>query len=463
MQRGFVIYENIADLHTPLMPLLISALTPWIPNGLKLAKLTLVALLSISALLTFIQGKRLSGWSGGLWAFGFFVVWSPAFGFEKLWYESFLTPLYLLLPFFYNPSGTGRSIKASLLLGFLGAIMVLFKQHAALVFGSFIAWDVLTTWYTQRTVKQRLGEIGWVGLTFVLTVLAYMVYQYSRAGSLANFFYWTIGYSLTSDYETLAAKLPTAFQMGVVASSCLVLPAAFFYCVESIRKRDNTWCNLGLALLLAVTSSVTAYPRFGFFHLQATLPWLALASALTISSVLWLEKKLRSFVMGILFALSIYWLITAGLAYRPVLSAPVSQHITEYSELQPLAKAIKKYIQQGDDVYIFPDDEATANLYYILKEKPPEFWIFHYSWYMSSAIKSHILAVLESDKPAWIIYFPQRWQAENYTPEIMVFIEKYYKPEAKSNLEMGGRAASQAGAVEIPKQVSEWQLCQARN
>jgi len=32
-----------------------------------------------------------------LWAAGFFVVWSPAMNFGKLWHESFLAPLYVLL------------------------------------------------------------------------------------------------------------------------------------------------------------------------------------------------------------------------------------------------------------------------------------------------------------------------------------------------------------------------------
>lgn len=430
LRRGFTMYENIADLHSPLMPLLIATLTPLIPDGLTLAKLVLVALLSLSTVLTFVVGWHKTGWLGGLWAACFFVVWSPTFGFGKLWHESFLTPLYLLLFLVYDASATRRSARSCLLIGFLGGIAVLLKQHAALVFAAFVVWNAFTTWHFHRSGSKLVRELGLMGLAAMLPVAAYTVYQYARVGSLGSFLYWTIGYQVTSDYASLAAQPPTIAQIGIIASSCLLVPAAIFCGVESKRKRDKTWLHLGLGLILLATSSATAYPLFSFFHLQAALPMLALVSALTLAYVLRPGIPGRFFALGIALALSAFWLITAGSAYRPVPDTQAPQFIWEYSDLVPLAQEVRQYIGPTDCIYIFPDDEATANLYYLLRCSPPRFWIFHYPWYMLDWIRDRIMETLDADPPEWIAYFPGRWDAENRAPEIMDYLQDHYRREA---------------------------------
>ncbi len=58
----------MGDQHIMLMPLLFVPLRLIIPDGLQLAKLVLVALISLSTLLTFVAGRRTAGWLGGLLA-----------------------------------------------------------------------------------------------------------------------------------------------------------------------------------------------------------------------------------------------------------------------------------------------------------------------------------------------------------------------------------------------------------
>lgn len=38
LQHGFIMYENIVDMHSPLMPMILAALVPLIPNGLRTRK-----------------------------------------------------------------------------------------------------------------------------------------------------------------------------------------------------------------------------------------------------------------------------------------------------------------------------------------------------------------------------------------------------------------------------------------
>ena len=71
----------------------------------------------------------------------------------------------------------------------------------------------------------------------------------------------------------------------------------------------------------------------------------------------------------------------------------------------PLARDIRQAVGEDACVYLFPDDEATANLYYLLGCHTPRFWIFHYPWYLTETIRGRILETLETDPPEWIVHF----------------------------------------------------------
>jgi hypothetical protein len=427
LHRGFVMYESIVDIHAPLMPLLIATLATLIEDGLKLGKLLLAALLSLTTLLTFLVVWRKAGWLYGLWAAGVLVIWSPTFGFGFLWHESFLAPLYLLMFLAYDASTERRSTMSCLFTGFLGGVAILFKQHAILVLAAFVSWSLFTNWHLRRSRSLLLREIGLLVLAATLPVLAYAVYQYSQADSLGGLFYWTVAYPLTSDFKSLAAQLPTLRQMEMLASSCLLVPAAIYSVVDSKRSGDKTWMHAGLGLTLVVASSATAYPRFEFFHLQATLPLLASVSAFAVAYLLGRARPIRLAFMAIVVALSAFWLMTAGSAYRLIMAPPALQPVRQYSELVPLAREIRQYIGPADCIYIFAEVEGNSNLYYLLRCLPPKFWIFHYPWNMEPWMRNQVIASLAVNPPKWIAYFPNRWNAGHNAPDIMQYLQDHYQ------------------------------------
>jgi hypothetical protein len=427
LRRGFVIYEGIADLHTPLMPLILATLAPLFRNGFDLAKLALIVLLSLTTLLTFFVGKQKIGWLGGLGAAFFLVIWSPAFGFGKLWHESFLAPIYLVWLLSCDAPAKPRRVKDVFLLGVLGGVSILIKQQAALVFAAFIVWNGFIHWSNQRSVQAALREAVLLGISALLPISIFCVYQYARAGSLTNFLYWTVGYPITSDYKTLTAIAPTLAQWRTMASSILLVPAAILCLIDSMRKGNQVWLSLAWGMILLATSSFTAYPRFNFFHLQASLPVLAFLSAQTFAYGLQPGQTNRTFPAGVAIALSFYWILTAGYAYRPVLHTEPQPLVFEYSDLVPLAEEIRQQIGPEDCIYIFPDDEATSNLYYLLDCLPPRFWIFHYPWYMLERIKHRILSTLAASPPEWVVYIPGRWGTESSAPEVVNYIHEHYE------------------------------------
>lgn len=437
LREGFLPYENIADQHSPLMPILLSGLTYICPDGLTLAKTVLVLLISLSTVLTFLAGRRTVGWLGGLCAAFFFVVWSPTFEFGKLWHETFLAPLYLLLLLFYDSCAPHHARKTLFLLGFAGGIAVLIKQHAAIVFVAFVIWHAVMNRRALRSFSVVLQDTVVIGLAAILPIMAFGVYHYLRAGTLANLLYWTIGFNIVSGYASVAAQPPTIAQVRALASACLLLPAAILGLIVSKRKDDRTWLNLGWGLILLAASSLTAYPRFELFHFQAALPVLAWLSSLALASALRpcssdaASQSRRYLATSVAIALSVFWIITAGSAYQSVFREDQPQQVAEYTNLVPLAGEIRQRIGPTDRIYVFPDNEASANLYYLVRCVPPKFWVFSHRWYMLEPVRSRIVRTLEEHPPEWIVYFPGRGNIENRAPEVVAYILDNYEPDAE--------------------------------
>ena len=436
LQNQMILYEHIADQHIMLMSLLLALLRLIIPDGLQLAKLALVALISLSTLLTFVAGRRTAGWLGGLLAACFFVAWSPVIGFGKLWYETFLAPLYALLLLLYEPSAGRRSTKRLLFLGLIGGSAMAIKQQAAVVVAAFVLWNAFTGWRAHRTKGEILRETGLMIGGALLPILALVVYQYARAGTLQGLWYWTVTYNLTSDYDTLAAISPTAAEIRLLACGFLLVPLAAITMLDQKRRGNTHWLSLGWGLLLFATGSLTAYPRFGFFHFQAALPALAWLSAVPLAGALQGGKEGRPFAAGVTAAVLVFWVVIAAPYYQPVVSAGEGRRIWEYSDLVPLAAEIRQEIGPTDCIYIFPDDESTANLYYLTRCKP-RFFVFSYPWYMIDTTRQRILAALEEDPPQWVVTFPGRWEIEKTAPEVMGYLEDHYRREVELNWAQG--------------------------
>ena len=427
MGQGHVLYEEIADLHTPVMPLFIQAVSPLVPDELRLAKLVLVSLLSLSTLVTFVAGWRTLGIWSGVCAAGMFVLWSPSFGFGKLWYESFLAPISLVWVLLYEPSARERSVRWWLGVGLLAGGSILIKQHALLPVLTFLGWMALTRRALGRPALAIVKEIAWVALGVVATAAACMAFQWLRAGTLKGFLYWTLFYNLTSDYKSLAAIPPKMVYFYRPAGSVIAIPAAIFCLVDCVRRRDRRGLQLGLGLALMVAAGASAWPRYNIFHLQPCLPLLAWLSVWSLRYGIDSRDVGRPFARGIALGLALFWILSAGQSYRQAFGPAQPREIQEYTPLLPLAEQLRGILGPTDSLVIFPDDEPFSNLYYLLRRPAPRFWIFHYPWYMTDENKAKILATLERDSPDWVLFRPERWGIQVSAPEIVDFLSERYE------------------------------------
>jgi hypothetical protein len=431
LSRGLVMYDNIGDLHTPLMPQFLSLLVPLFPNGFELARTVDVILVSLITVLTFFAARRLTGWLGAVWAAWFFTAWSPILDFSKLWHEVFLTVLYLAWLLVEGNGTKQRRPAVSIAFGFLAGVSALIKQQAGVAFLLFAAWRVFAGRSRREAGSGVWREIGFICLGAALPLAALLVHQVIRAGSLHELWYWTVAYHLSSEYTEMASQRPTLEQVGIIASALLLVPAAAMMAVQAKRRGHPSTRTFGILLVAVTAGTLTVFPRFEFYHLQPALPALAVLSAFTLSQVLHLHA-IRQFAAGTVFGLTLFWAVTTVVpAYRPVVRPQRERLIWEYSNLVPLSEQIRRHIGKAGTFYVFPDYEATSNLYYLLNSEPPPFWIFHYPWFLSGPIRTRILTSLDTFRPEWIVIFPHRIEALQQARDIQAYIDARYRYETR--------------------------------
>lgn len=440
MRQGYLLYEHIADEHMPLMYLLITVLQPLIPDGLVLAKTVLVSLISLSALLTFWAAKSARGDVTGLCAMLFFTIWSPVFGFGKLWHETFLTPIYILTVLMWRSSLL--EVKRTLITGLLLGLAALLKQHALAVILAVFLHRFLGWWHQRYPLRYLLLNMGLFAAGICTPLILFMLYHRITAGTLQDFLFWVISFSTINKYAQLAALSPSVAQLRILAPAYfLVIPF-----VLSLRQKDHKLNQELWVFLLLLVSHVTAYPRFGFFHLQPVLPVLAWISAIVTNRLLWsirngcTEERLIS--KGIVLSAFLFSLLYGGFSYWTSFFDKQPQKIYEYTDLLPLYEGIRQHIKPDERVYIFPDDEGTANLYYLLKSPPPKIWSpTSYPWFTIAELKPVLIETFQQWNPEWVIYFPERWGAEQHAWEILLIMqnrchltEKFFWAEGEVHL-----------------------------
>ena len=440
MRQGYLLYEHIADEHPPLMYLLLSAVQPFVPDGLVLAEIALISLIGITTLLTFWAGQHTGGWLAGVCSAFFFAIWSPVFGYGKLWHETFLAPLYTILLVQWHPSSSHRpNLRSSLVTGFLLGLALLIKQHAIAVVLGLVLWNAFTSWRTHRPIRPLLVETASIILATCLPIVVFTVYHLVQAGTIKNLVFWNITFSVVNNYTELAALPPSMTQIaGLAPAYCLLLP----FIVHWWASRENggaTWGRAGWALTLLAASSLTAYPRFGFFHLQASLPILAWLSGTTLTRFLNVrgceasqQTNPRPLLIGMACSLMLLWTLHAGASYYRAFDSDQPRKIWEYTDLISLAGQVRQQIGPTGCIYVFPDDEATANLYYLMRCRPPKFWIpTSYPWFTLDMLTLETIQALEQASPEWVVYFPERWGIEQHGQEIWTYVQDEYQLETQ--------------------------------
>jgi hypothetical protein len=423
-------YDQMPDQHTPLMPVLLSLVAPFFSEGWRAARAVLVLLLSLTTALTYASALRLGGRIPAIVAAGMFACWSVTFGFGKLWHESFLTPLYLLLFLLDAPVGTPGGRRRLAALGLVGGLAFLVKQTAAEVIAAVVLWHLVKSWRERVPLRRQVADLVILGGATLAPAALYVVFHLSQGGTLEALWFWVFTFNRDSGFVTMAALAPSAADLLALAPAYLLVPAAAWSALALLRAGDIAWHRYAYAALLLVATSGGVFPRYAAFHLAPSLPFIAWMSGMVVGR-LWQERQVdagdgtRGVGVPVAVGVLLLWAFIGGTTYARASSA-TARPIEEYTDVQPLAAAMRPHIAPGDSVYVFPDDEATANVYHLLDSPPPRYWMFHYPWYLTPSVSARVLDSVISASPTWIIHQGDPWGVEPLVPGVFSYLRSHY-------------------------------------
>ena len=250
---GFLPYREILDQHFPgpmFFPVNFHTL------GLHDAwdfHLLLMAVAASQTVLTYVVARRLAGEAAALLAALAFAAWQPFFEGETLWLDTFL-PLFTLPALLLLLDA--RWFLAGLALG----AGVVFKQ-------TLVPLVALAGLF----VLQECGLRGWRSvLRFAAGALlpsALMLLYLHAIGVLADFWYWTVGFNL-STYAKIGTLAPRFGDLVRIA-----LPIVIG--VVSVAITPARW-RAGLVALWGCATVAGGLGRFGLVHLQPAVPSFAI-------------------------------------------------------------------------------------------------------------------------------------------------------------------------------------------
>ena len=431
LQNGFVQYQHIADEHSPLLPQILSWLLPIFDgDSLSTARLAHAVLVFttvfISTLWIYLNSGRWAAIATG----AFFVFWS-GLGFWAMWFDMAATPLFLLVFVLLANEKANRQTTRSALVGFLTGVGILVKQHLVILVLIYLVW-LGARHLSHRATDRRLvlAEGGAYAVGLVTPITIYTIFHYVQAGSIQDLVYWPLYFNFVSDYGSLGRLSPSASELRRLLPAFIllipfiasILPAANGHNLRPVRRTRI------LLLGFLVASLSMLYPRYSSMHLAITLPFLAMISGIAGGDIAYRAKGARTekiWMWSLYSAIVLVWAVGGAFRYGPWLGGESTQDFIEYDSLVELGEELNARYSFDEGLVLYPDDEGVGNLYYLLRQRPPRYWIMNYPWFMNEKTVARWIEVVEAERPETLIFFEGRG-GENY-PALMNYVSSTYQ------------------------------------
>lgn len=366
--HGLKPYAQILDQHFPglmFLPLNLNNLGMTDP---QVARFWLIGtVIVIQLLLFFISRQIFKSDYQALFVNILYLIWQPFFEGWVLWLDTFL-PLFLLPAFYYTIN------RKYFLTGLILGAGIVFKQViiplAILVF-IYILWE-------KRKGKPPINYSLGVFIPLII-MLVYLI----NIGVLKDFIYWTIIFNLT-----------VFAQHGTSAPSTLgfITRIVFVYAMSLTAFFHKDRRLIFILFIFLIGSAASIFDRADFVHLQPSLPFVVIATALGLNSI-----KKRNILAGLILIyifIAIWWL---NIFYK----GHVAQKVFFFdNQTKSIAQKIKQYTGEGDKIFIFG---AVPHLYQMSDTFPAgDIFIFQFPWFMKVA-EDRILEGMIEDNPEIVV------------------------------------------------------------
>ncbi len=430
LHNGYVDYQEIADPRSPLLPLVLSWLLPIFGYDAALSARTMHTVVVCFIALTTMLWAYYSSGPWALLATGVFLVtWSNFFGlWAIIYYDVVLAALFLLYFIVLAGQIARPAIWRLGAAGLITGCAVLIKQHAMfLVFpvAALLTWRSLSRQVaTGQAIRESLTYL--VGLALPLAV--YAGFYYRQAGSFHDLIYWLVTINLTGPYASEAAAAPQpehlrdmlpALWMLVPFIGRSVFPPAEIQPARGVRI---------LLLAIFLLGMIPHYPHYSPRHWPVSFPFLALISGVAWADLMteWQRLKAASLLL-ISITILLSWFVIALLIYIPRVQDNKPASSTEYSDLIPLAAALRERIPASGKVALVPMDEGNANLIYLLRRLPPRYWLLCLRWYLNPTTIERWLDAMEAEPPEIVLFFPNGIDLSRSAPQMLEYVRQHYQ------------------------------------
>ena len=429
--HGFIPYNHIEDPRAPLLPQLLAWLQPFFAgNAPHTARM--VHLVAVMVIIMLVLGwlYRVKGWWATIAGGFFFLAWFNAFGYWAIfYYEILLAPLFFVVFLLLMSIKEKRSVWYIILIGFLVAVGILIKQQTGILALLVVVWLMLLGSMPKETSLSRWHPIAFLVIGLFLPIVAYGFYYWHQGGDFGEWFYWNVTYIFSGPYRIQGGLLPS---LATVRQLLPALVPVVPYVVGTVfapkdvgLSRSRRWW----LLIFMLAASIFLYPRYSGRHWAAAFPFLAAIAGIVCADIVDVvcQKPSKVFQWGLSSAFVLWWFLQAVFIYGPQILQPQPLIISEYSTLIPLANTLRPRLPVAGGLVLLPLDEGNANLYYLLGQLPPRYQMDFYPWFISDRTSQKWLDAVEEEKPQTLIYFRDRFDLANYSPQILEYMELHYK------------------------------------
>jgi len=407
--KGLLPYRDIAIAHNALLIFDLALFYKIFGISLFSLKIyTWILILSTDLLVYWVARKITKKEETALLSLAFYVLWQPYFEGNGVWFDLFLAPLGLLIFYFLWS-------KEFFWSGIFAGLAILVKQTAFW----FIFPIGFSFWFIQNLKIKSIKKFL-IGLAAPL--LIFLVYLF-KVGILQDFYFWAIKFGVGYlPHAPGQIQLPTIKQIFSLGIPCafvfLTMITLLFQCngVKEIQKLFLpflVWCFF---------TSLGVFPRWGYFHLQPALPFLAVISSVSLYLISKTWPKLFLGVYLILFFLGVIYL-QSRFYY---LNWQKPDRFFEKETLE-VASWLKEKTNPGEKIFILNSWDHLYALSETLPAVSP--WVPTLPWYMEyPGIQDEIVFDLQKEKPKIVVFEDYKLKGlGSYKPEkIDKFLQENY-------------------------------------
>lgn len=430
LQQGFVPYSHIGDEHAPLLPHILSWLSPLFDNdALFTARIVHSGLIwLIIATCIWVVFDKAGRWAA-LACGAYFFAMSNNLGFWAMWYDLAVTPIFMAT-FFVITSKRISLSNQMFFVGLLSGVGFLIKQHALLL-SVIIPIALVTQSMKNGSVWGRyVKPLIWSVIGFLIPLSIYLFYYFRLTNDWYSIWYWLVLFNVVGNYSNLGMKAPSMREIRAIFPAFVMIIPFLLGTIGLARTKENNQISTERQwlLLMILLSAIMLYPRYSTMHWATMLPFLAMASSIACAELLSAGANNRVQIYrqrGVYLAIvGMLWIGSGIMVYSAAYQNREARNLLEYDTLPELAKLITDTTQLGE-IVLFPDDEGVGNLYYLLGKTPPRFWVMNYPWFRNDYVIDRWLTEMSVTQPDQVIYFVSR--GPHLYPEMDEYIAERYK------------------------------------